>query len=133
MAADAVSDSLPPSVAGPVVAQVLRVVDGDTVAVRARVWVGLTAEALVRISGVDAPELRGKCDQERVLAGQARDFLAELIGDGPVLLHGVESGKFAGRVLARIETVGGDAGGALVAAGLARAYDGGARGGWCDS
>ena len=56
-----------------------------------------------------------------------------MIGDGQVLLHGVASGKFAGRVVARMETANGDAGTALMAAGLARAYDGGARGGWCDS
>ncbi|MEQ9174413.1 MAG: thermonuclease family protein [Alphaproteobacteria bacterium] len=127
------STTLPDSVAGPVAAEVVRVVDGDTVAVRARVWVGLTADSLVRLDGVDTPELRGKCDQERALAEQARDFLTALIGDGQVLLHGVASGKFAGRVVARMETANGDAGTALMAAGLARAYDGGARGGWCDS
>ena len=49
-----------------------------------------------------------------------------------VLLWDVAYGKYAGRVTARI-TIGskGDLGAALIRAGLARPYDGGARGSWC--
>ena len=47
---------------GPVAAIVERVVDGDTLAVRARVWLGQDIHVLVRIRGIDAPELKANCN-----------------------------------------------------------------------
>ena len=120
------------SVPGPVPARVLRVIDGDTLMVRARIWIGQEIEIKVRLAGVDAPELRGKCESERILARQARDLVAARIADGEVSLHGVQYGKFAGRVLARVETsAGDDLGTALLDAGLGRPYRGKRRRGWC--
>jgi endonuclease YncB( thermonuclease family) len=46
---------------GPVTATVERVVDGDTLAVRAKIWIGHEIDVLVRLRGIDAPELRGDC------------------------------------------------------------------------
>jgi endonuclease YncB( thermonuclease family) len=118
---------------GPVTARVLRVHDGDTLVVRARIWVGQELEIKVRLAGIDAPELRGRCPAERVLARRARDFLRNRIGAGPVRLNLIQYGKYAGRVLARVETDDGeDLAAMLIAAGLARPYDGGKRGSWCD-
>jgi endonuclease YncB( thermonuclease family) len=68
--------------AGPVSARVLEVIDGDTVVVQAQVWIGQAIEFRVRLAGIDAPELRGKCDAERALAAQARDFLAARLDAG---------------------------------------------------
>jgi len=117
---------------GPFEAQVLRVIDGDTLRVRTRIWLGTDVEINVRIDGVDAPELRGRCAAERRLAGAARDALTALIDGNPVLLHDVRYGKYAGRVVARVTVAGGaDAAVALVARGLARRYAGRARGRWC--
>ena len=42
---------------GPVSAVVERVVDGDTLDVRADIWLGQSLNVRVRIAGVDAPEL----------------------------------------------------------------------------
>lgn len=61
---------------GPVSAVVERVVDGDTVDVRAHIWLGQTLTVRVRIDGVDAPETRSDCADERRLAAAARDYLA---------------------------------------------------------
>ena len=47
--------------AGPVPARILRVIDGDTLRVRTRIWLGMDMEIDVRINGIDAPELRGRC------------------------------------------------------------------------
>jgi endonuclease YncB( thermonuclease family) len=122
------------SVPGPVPAKVLRVIDGDTLVVRARVWIGQEIEIKVRLWGVDTPELRGKCESERILARQARDLVAARIADGEVSLHGVQYGKFAGRVLARVETSAGiDLTTALLDAGLGRPYRGRRRQSWCPS
>ena len=119
--------------AGPVAAEVLEVIDGDTIAVRVRIWLGQDLETRVRLEGIDAPELHGKCPRERQLAVSARDFLKARLADRPVTLHDVQLGKYAGRVVARVSTEDGDdVGGALVRAGLARGYRGGARRSWCD-
>ena len=102
--------------AGPVEADVVRVVDGDTLVARARIWLGQTVETHVRLAGVDAPELRGKCAAEKARALAAREALARLVGEGPVLLATGAHGDVAA---------------ALVAGGFVRAYGGGARSGWC--
>ncbi len=120
------------NIPGPVPARVLGVVDGDTVIVRARIWLGQEVETRVRLRGVDAPEIKGRCEAERRLAARARDFALAKLGDGPVVLTDVQYGKYAGRVVARIRTADGeDLAAALVTAGLGRPYAGGRRESWC--
>ena len=87
----------------------------------------------MRLLGVDTPELRGACGEERNLAARSRAFTAGLAGKGAqIKLSNIQLGKFAGRVLARVVTAGGvDIGQALIDAGLARAYRGGRRDSWC--
>ena len=116
----------------PVPARVLRVVDGDTLVVRARVWPGHQVETLVRLKGIDAPELKAGCERERALAHQARSFLEQHAAEGPAWLSDIRFGKYAGRVLARVTVdSGADLSMQLLAVGLARAYAGGARLSWC--
>jgi endonuclease YncB( thermonuclease family) len=117
---------------GPVPAQVVSVIDGDTLVVRARIWLGLELETRVRISGIDTPELRGGCVRERALAERARRLVVEIVAGREVVLREVRLGKYAGRVVARVATDDGrDLGSILLSAGLARTYDGGPRGDWC--
>jgi micrococcal nuclease len=117
---------------GPVKAEVLKVLDGDTLTVRARIWVGQDLEISVRVAGIDTPELRARCDRERILARQARDAVRAAVVSGRVRLFDVKYGKYAGRVLARVEAEDGrDIAKLLTDAGLARPYDGGKRSGWC--
>ncbi|PKQ09044.1 MAG: nuclease [Alphaproteobacteria bacterium HGW-Alphaproteobacteria-12] len=118
--------------AGPVQAEVVRVIDGDTLVVRARIWLGQSVETHVRLAGIDAPELRGKCEREKMEARAAREALAALVATGPVALSAIKAGKFGGRVIARVGTASHeDAASALIAGGHVRAYEGGARAGWC--
>ena len=117
---------------GPIEAEVIRVQDGDTLLVRARVWVGQDIVVHARIAGIDTPELRGRCARERRLALRARDFVVARVSSGLVRLLDIRYGKYAGRVVTGIRTDDGtDLGQALLAAGLARPYDGRRRGGWC--
>jgi endonuclease YncB( thermonuclease family) len=116
---------------GPVAAEVLRVVDGDTLTVRAKIWIGQELTTNVRLSGVNAPELSGGCDEERALAEAARRFLAERVEGRPVTLRKIALDKFGGRVVALVEDGAGDLGSALLAARLAVPYDGGRREPWC--
>jgi endonuclease YncB( thermonuclease family) len=118
--------------AGPVAATVEEVVDGDTLAVRARIWIGQDVRVLVRLRGVDAPERRGRCLRERTLAAAARAKLGDLVAGRAVFLSAIETDKYGGRVVADVATeAGASPASALVAAGLARRYDGGARQPWC--
>ncbi len=130
MGAAAGAETIP----GPVPAAVIRVIDGDTLEVRARVWVGNDITTLVRLRGVDAPERQGACPAERRLAARARRFVVDLVAGGPVALRRVGLGKYAGRVVADVALIDGlDLGTALARAGLARPYRGGRRGDWCGS
>lgn len=128
LAAAGADENLP----GPYEAELLEVVDGDTIRARIRVWVEIEAETLVRIDGIDTPELRGACDKEVRLARRARDRVAAIAAEGRLMLYDVRYGKYAGRVLARVEAGGRDIGATLQAEGLARPYAGGRRAGWCD-
>ncbi len=119
------------TLAGPVEGRPLAVIDGDTIRVLARVWLGQHVEIDVRLLGVDAPELKGGCPAERLQAEAARVFVVERLGSA-ILLHDIRHDKFGGRVVARVEVPGtGDLGQALIAAGLARPYEGGRRRTWC--
>lgn len=117
---------------GPVTAEVRRVLDGDTLEVSARIWLGQEVETKVRLAGIDAPELRGACEAERAAARAAQAWLdARLVG-ASVRLVDVRFDKYGGRVLARVlDAEGRDVGDALVTEGLARAYDGRRRAPWC--
>jgi endonuclease YncB( thermonuclease family) len=120
------------SLPGPVRADVIEVYDGDTLIVRARIWLGQVVSTKVRLAGVDAPELRGRCSREKLMARDARRFVERKLAGGGVTLRDIRFGKYAGRVLARVITAEGeDLGKALLAAGLARPYRGGRRGSWC--
>lgn len=122
---------------GPIRARVTEVIDGDTLAVQARIWLGQDVDIHVRLVGIDAPELKGKCAAERDAAAKARATLAALVGlgngaGGDVTLSDVRYDKYGGRVLARVAAPDGtDLAGALLARKLARPYDGKARTGWC--
>lgn len=119
---------------GPVIGVVEEVVDGDTLAVRVTVWIEQDLRVLVRLRGIDAPERRSKCEDERRLANAATERLAALVSGGAVVLSAIEGDKYFGRVIAEVATAeGGDVGAALVAEGLARPYDGGRRQPWCGS
>ena len=117
---------------GPVAADVIRVVDGDTLALRTRIWIGLDLVVNARIRGIDTPELNGKCDREKAAAAAARVQLEALVGGAGVQLRRIENDKYAGRVVADVVTDDGtELGPAMLASGLARPYDGGSRDPWC--
>jgi endonuclease YncB( thermonuclease family) len=111
------------TVAGPVRAHLVRVVDGDTIEVLARIWPDHYVETLVRLADIDAPELRGRCAHEIVLAERAKARLAALLVGNRLQLTDVHYGKYAGRVVARVTTEDGrDVAKTLLDEKLARPY-----------
>jgi endonuclease YncB( thermonuclease family) len=117
---------------GPVRAEVLRVVDGDTLEVQAEIWLGQSLTVGVRIRGIDAPEMKARCEREKTMAEAATARLAEVTATGTVRLTNIENDKYGGRVLADVLTDDGVAlGTVMLKSGLVRAYDGGSRAPWC--
>ncbi len=119
---------------GPYAAQVVRVIDGDTVEVDVRIWPGLVQRIRLRLEGVNTPEKRGKgvsiCEKKG--AQQATAFTRRFLSQGVrVAVSGVKPGKYAGRMLGRIAVNGKDLGKALITASLAKPYAGGKRESWC--
>ncbi len=108
------------TLAGPVEATLLRVIDGDTLLVRARVWVDLEVITRVRLRDVNAPELRSRSEEERERAQAARTFVATLAEGAMLRLTEIGHDKYGGRVGARVAADGADLGAALLAGGHAR-------------
>lgn len=111
---------------GPVAAELVSVIDGDTVLVNARPWPQQTISVMVRLRGIDTPELKSRCPLERERARTARELLEQRLAAGDLALSDIDADKYFGRVVARLsfgETS--DASDLLLAAGLARPYDGG--------
>jgi len=122
----------PAPLPGPIPAEVLDVLDGDTLAVRATIWLGQAVETHVRLSGIDAPELRAHCAEEKEKAEAARDLARRLLADGRARLLEVQADKYGGRVRARVLTSSGaDLSQSLIDAGLVRPYRGERRRPWC--
>lgn len=116
---------------------VLRVVDGDTIIIGEPCSRLLPGKPLrIRVAGVDTPESRkppAKCAAEVVSGKAATAFVRELLRPGDQI--GIEvlgPDKYACRVVASVTLPDGrDLASTLIAAGHARAYDGGRKGSWC--
>lgn len=115
---------------GPIPAEIIRVIDGDTVHVRAQIWINQSIEISVRVAEIDTPEVhRPSCSAERELANRATDEAREFLG-AKVLLHNIHNGKYAGRVVAEVHhRTRGRLSEHLLALGLAVADD--AEDPWC--
>lgn len=114
-------------ISGPVSAEILRVVDGDTLLVEAQPWPQQTMEVYVRIRGIDAPELKSKCEALRAAGQDARQALEALAAQSSrVQLTRISGDKYFGRIVADVILLDGHSvADGLLLAGLVRTYDGG--------
>jgi micrococcal nuclease len=120
-------------IAGPISAEILKAVDGDTLTVKARIWLDLEMTVNIRIRGIDAPEIRGGCSREKILAAAATDRLFEVAGSGTINLSNIDKDKYFGRVVADVTTADGRSVAPLMLeSGLVRTYAGRERRGWCE-
>ena len=124
---------------GPIPCNVVRVVDGDTFEVACHTWIGTAVTTIVRVRGIDTPEKapRAKCPEEAALAVRASKFTHDALPPGQLVwLTEIDNDKFGGRVDATVQydeptAPGQSLGQKLIAAGLAREYDGGKKSSWC--
>ena len=85
----------------------------------------------MRVLGVDAPEIRGKCQSEKVKARLAKQFTVHALRSAKTIeLRNIQRGKYF-RILADVFVDGKNLADSLIKAGHARKYDGGKRLGWC--
>ncbi|PWI34926.1 nuclease [Vibrio albus] len=115
-----------------VVAEVLSIYDADTFRVNIQGWVDIIGNNMpIRVNGVDAPEIRGKCPEEKAAARKAKQFTVEALRTANAIeLRNMRRGKYF-RILANVYVDGKELSALLINAGLARPYDGGHREGWC--
>ncbi len=114
------------------VSEITSIYDADTFRVNIKGWPNIVGERVpVRVLGIDAPEIKGKCEKERLQARNAKQFTIDKLRKARnVELRNVKRGKYF-RLLADVYVDNKNLGDMLVSAGLARKYDGGTRGGWC--
>ena len=114
-------------------AEILAVVDGDTLRVRAMPWRNWSVETLVRVNGIDTPEkgARAKNPREALLGLKATEFARAQFEVGSIIrLADMGDDKY-GRCLARVTRQDGACWATLmIEAGLARPYTGGAKSSW---
>jgi micrococcal nuclease len=126
------SDLAPPqSTAAPrqmIPAELIRVIDGDTVEMRVLIWLDQHVVTRVRLRGIDAPERDHRCPDEHRRAEAAAAALGTLLSGRGLFLTDISRDKYGGRVVARVMAGrDGDAGAMLLAQGHARPYAGGRR------
>lgn len=111
----------------------IAVIDGDTFRADIVGWSPIVAENIrVRVRGVDSPEIRGKCKQEKMLARKARSFIARLLWTAQSIeLRAVERGKYF-RLIADVVFDGRDLATALIESGHGRPAPEGKRHNWCE-
>lgn len=113
---------------------VVGIKDGDTLAVHLPGLPPTLNPVAVRVRSVDTPESggRAKCASERNLAERATRFTRQaVLAAGRVEFEKPSWDKYGGRVDADVWIDGKLLSDQLIAAGLARRYDGGKRPGWC--
>ena len=109
---------------GPYDAEVIDVIDGDTLRANITIWPHTYARRSVRLRGIDAPERKDRdaCAFARDLYERSRARLAQM-ADSRVRLRNVEEGRYAGRIIADVYTLQGeDIGATLLRERLVRVY-----------
>lgn len=89
------------------------VLDGDTIVVN---------QERIRLAGIDAPEIKGKCAEEKRLAAMATNLLAQTLNGSRILIERQPKPDRYGRTLAMVTADGRDAGEIILREGLARKW-----------
>ncbi len=116
-----------------VVDEVTSIYDADTFRVNIKGWPPIIGERMpIRANGFDAPEIRGKCEQEKVGAREAKQLTVEALRNADIIeLRNQKRGKYF-RIIADVFIDGKSLRDMHLSAGTARPYSGGKREGWCE-
>jgi len=114
------------------VLKVISVYDGDTFRVDINSLPPIVGKNIpIRVNGVDTPEIRGKCQYEKNLALEARDFVRDKLSNAKeIKLTNLQRGKYF-RVVANVLVDGVSLEQELLDNKLAYRYGGGKKLSWC--
>ena len=114
------------------VSKIISVYDGDTFRVNIDSLPPIVGKNIpVRLEGVDTPEINGKCQYEKDLALEARDFVRSKLSNAvEILLNDLQRGKYF-RIVAKVYIDGVSLEEELLQNGLAYQYNGGKKSNWC--
>jgi micrococcal nuclease len=112
--------------------QIVKIYDGDTFFINIDNTLDVFGKNLgVRIKGVDTPEIRGKCSQEKFKAILAKEYLKKSLDKANcIILKNLERGKYF-RVLADLYIDGENIADKLLSQNLAVKYQGGKKHNFC--
>ncbi len=128
LGADAVNAALKPARSADGSCRILSVIDGDTISL----WCGGRGVERARLVGFDTPELFSPgCGSEFVAAQRATWALRGMIFQSASIDIIIEGQDRYDRALVTLKLDGRSVASQMIAAGHARAYDGGRRQGWC--
>lgn len=115
-----------------IVTKVISVYDGDTFRVDIDSLSPIVGKNIpVRLEGVDTPEINGKCQYEKDLAIEARDFVRNKLSKAKeIKLNEIQRGKYF-RVVAKVFIDGVSLEKELLDKDLAYKYKGGKKINWC--
>jgi endonuclease YncB( thermonuclease family) len=113
--------------------EVTSIYDGDTFRATIKDYQSIIGKRIpIRISGIDTPELRGKCKKEKILALKAKQFTVSMLRAAHTIeLHNMQRGKYF-RIVADVIADGVSVGDELLKNTLAVEYHGGHKfKNWC--
>jgi len=114
------------------ISKVISIYDGDTLRVNIDSFPDIIGKNIrIRIKGIDAPEIKGKCQKEIDLAIMARDYLRNAINQSSQIeLRNIERGKYF-RIVGELYIDGINISMNLIKKNLAYIYRGGKKRSWC--
>ena len=115
------------------IAEVTSIYDGDIFRANIPEYPPIIGQHMgIRVNGVDTPEMRGQCEQEKVLARKAKQYTVTMLHSSKTIeLRNMQRGKYF-RIVADVYADGHSIGEGLVREGLAVVYDGGKKvKDWC--
>ena len=114
------------------ISKVFSIYDGDTLRVNIDSFPDIVGKNIrIRIKGIDAPEIKGKCQTEIDLAIMARDYLRNAINQSSQIeLRNIERGKYF-RIVGELYIDGENISKGLIKEKLAYIYHGGKKRSWC--
>lgn len=113
---------------------IVQVYDGDTfyIKVRADRCPNLLCKKVgIRLRGIDAPELKGACEQERIRAKEARNYLADRLKSGKTIVVKDVRKSIYSRLIGTLYIGKTDIAKEMLAMGLVRPNQGEKRKSWC--
>ena len=114
------------------VEKIISVYDGDTFRADIKGLPDIIGKNIaIRILGIDTSEIKGKCEEEKIVAIKARDFARKaLFNAEKITLKNLKRDKYF-RLLADVYFDDTDLGNALLANNLAVKYSGKKKSSWC--